>query len=138
MTFAPVHPPPERKQGFAYCLDLFTLEEVHRESPARSEELLLPQHIKAKRAREAARSAAAEKSLSSESIEHSIGNSLINKMKLFDPLICITTMLSIALTEAARRLTPPGASGPTLPEQGPALPNTSPDSFKKAQELDAR
>lgn len=47
-------------------------------------------------------------------------------------------MLSIALTEAARRLTPPGASGPTVPEQGPALPNTSPDSFEKAQELGAR
>ncbi|KAL8883642.1 MAG: hypothetical protein Q9215_008114 [Flavoplaca cf. flavocitrina] len=152
MTFAPARPPPERKQGFAYgvdllyqatagfayCLDLFTLEGLHRESLARSEELLFPQNIKAKRAREAARSAAAEKSLSLEWVEYSIRNSLINKMKLFDPLIGITTMLSIALTEAARRITPPGAGGSTLPEQGPALPNTSPDSFEKAQELGAR
>ncbi|CAL8580560.1 hypothetical protein XPA_006282 [Xanthoria parietina] len=60
-------------------------------------------------------------------------------MRLLCALECITAVLSITLTEAARRATPQDAGGPTLPQQMTALRfNSSRDSIKKGQELGAR
>lgn len=64
---------------------------------------------------------------------------LIDTMRLLGALECITAVLSIILTEAARRAIPQDAGGPTLPQQMTALRfNSSRDSIKKAQELGAR
>lgn len=53
MTSRPDIPPAERKKGFAYRLDGFTVNKIPRENPARLVELLLPQNIKGKRAQKA-------------------------------------------------------------------------------------
>lgn len=55
MTSKPEIPPPERKNGYAYGLDGFTVNKTCRESHTRLSSLLLPESIKGKRAQNAAR-----------------------------------------------------------------------------------
>lgn len=59
MAAAPEVPKPERKEGYAYGLNGFTVNNIHREDPARLKTLLLPHLIKGKRAQEAAQKDAA-------------------------------------------------------------------------------
>ncbi|KAL8784314.1 MAG: hypothetical protein Q9195_009093 [Heterodermia aff. obscurata] len=54
MTSKPEIPPPERKNGYAYGLDGFTVNKARRESHTRLNSLLLPENIKGKRAQKAA------------------------------------------------------------------------------------